>query len=713
MSFLAPIFFVLAGAIGLPLLFHLIRQRPQNKTPFSSFIFLQPSPKRLTRRSRLDDLFLLFVRALALLLIALAFMRPFYRSSRQEVAVADGEVRILVVDRSASMRRDGIWPQLQESIRQESRSLGPTDRLGIIAFDQDPEVILSPRETGVQPQTVEAILTQLQPTWKRADLGKAFVLATGMIEEVDVEQIASKRTIVLLSDQQTETDLAALNGFAWPESVEVRCCRLGSRSATNASLGVAAANLQTGLRVVVTNASTSLRGDFHLHWIDSQGNEIHASQGPALSLSVPAGSSRVALLPSVPVGAQGLKLKGDEEPFDNLAFFTMPKPISQQVLFLGERFDDPRDDLFYFLQQIDLQQPGRTIVFQAAPASSLAKLVQDPSIAAGGTLQPERVPLLIIHDFPPLEMIPSLEAYLVLGGRILVVLDSRSSADDAVAAGLRSLTAEQELKIAPTKMNGDAMLSRIDFTHPLFAPFADSRFADFTKIQFWRTQDVQLPREAPWKVLAWFDHGAPAIYSCLRGKGELFLLAAGWQPTESQFALSTKFVPLVALWIGPAVNLHSEQLWEVGQPLPITAAQLNRCIQVGGTPAMVELRDAHGSIVEAGVYQLPDQEELSSSTSRLFAVNLPKTERAEGTYDLSLLEQLGVRFTSARAESSREENLRQMQDQELEQQQQWWRMLLLAALALLLIETFWSLRRKRQSTLEQSSAPRTSLGSVQ
>ena len=713
MSFLAPIFFVVAGAIGLPLLFHLIRQRPQNKTLFSSLIFLQPSPKRLTRRSRLDDLFLLFIRALALLLIALAFMRPFYRSSRQQVALAPGEIRILVVDRSASMRRDGIWSQLQDWVRRESRSLGPTDRLGIIAFDQDPEVILSPNETGVQPQTVEAILTQLQPTWKRADLGKALVLATGMIEEVDIERLASKRTIILLSDQQAETDLAALNGFAWPDSVEVRCCKLDPPSATRASLGIVAANRESGIRFVVTNASTSVRGDFRFHWIDAQGKTLLDPQSPALSLSVAAGSSRVASLPSVPGGAQGLELAGDDEPFDNLAFFAMPKPISQQVLFLGERFDDPRDDLFYFLQQIDLQQPGRTIVFQAAPASSLAKLVQDPSISAGGTLQPERVPLLIIHDFPPLEMLPSLEAYLALGGRILVVLDSRSSTDDAVAAGLRSLTAEQELKIAPTKMNGDAMLSRIDFTHPLFAPFADSRFADFTKIQFWRTQDVQLPREAPWKVLAWFDHGSPAIYSRLRGKGELFLLAAGWQPTESQFALSTKFVPLVALWIGPAADVHTERLWEVGQLLPITAEQLNRCMLVGGTPAMVEVRDARGSIVQPGVYQLPDQEELSSSTSRLFAVNLPKTERAEGTYDLSLLEQLGVRFTSARAESSREENLRQMQDQELEQQQQWWRMLLLVALALLLIETIWSLRRKRQSTLEQSSAPRTSLGSVQ
>ncbi len=85
MSFLMPFYIAGLAALSLPILFHLIRRVPKGQLPFSSLMFLRPSPPRLTRRSRLDHLLLLFLRALALCLLALAFARPFLR----EVAELD------------------------------------------------------------------------------------------------------------------------------------------------------------------------------------------------------------------------------------------------------------------------------------------------------------------------------------------------------------------------------------------------------------------------------------------------------------------------------------------------------------------------------------------------------------------------------------------------------------------------------------------------
>ena len=45
--------------------------------PFSTLMFLQPSPPRVTRRSRLENLLLLALRCLALCLLGLGFARPF------------------------------------------------------------------------------------------------------------------------------------------------------------------------------------------------------------------------------------------------------------------------------------------------------------------------------------------------------------------------------------------------------------------------------------------------------------------------------------------------------------------------------------------------------------------------------------------------------------------------------------------------------------
>ena len=81
MSFLAPLFLFGALAIGLPVLFHLIRRTTRERTIFSSLMFLQPTPPRLTRRSRLEHILLLLLRCLVLCLLALGFARPFFKQA--------------------------------------------------------------------------------------------------------------------------------------------------------------------------------------------------------------------------------------------------------------------------------------------------------------------------------------------------------------------------------------------------------------------------------------------------------------------------------------------------------------------------------------------------------------------------------------------------------------------------------------------------------
>src|SRR5687767_1668455 len=56
MSFLAPLFLAGALAVALPILFHLIRKTTNEKTIFSSLMFLLPTPPKVTRRSRLDNI---------------------------------------------------------------------------------------------------------------------------------------------------------------------------------------------------------------------------------------------------------------------------------------------------------------------------------------------------------------------------------------------------------------------------------------------------------------------------------------------------------------------------------------------------------------------------------------------------------------------------------------------------------------------------------
>ena len=64
MSFLAPLFLVGALAIGLPIVFHLIRRTTRERKVFSSLMFLMPSPPRLVQRNRIEHLLLLLLQSL-------------------------------------------------------------------------------------------------------------------------------------------------------------------------------------------------------------------------------------------------------------------------------------------------------------------------------------------------------------------------------------------------------------------------------------------------------------------------------------------------------------------------------------------------------------------------------------------------------------------------------------------------------------------------
>src|SRR5512139_4154521 len=117
MSFLAPLFLLGGLAIALPFVFHLIRRSTREQTPFSSLMFLRPTPPRLTRRSRLEHLLLLLLRCAVLVLLAAGFARPFIKSPVLIPQAQSPAKRVVVLmDVSASMRRTSLWESAREKV---------------------------------------------------------------------------------------------------------------------------------------------------------------------------------------------------------------------------------------------------------------------------------------------------------------------------------------------------------------------------------------------------------------------------------------------------------------------------------------------------------------------------------------------------------------------------------------------------------------------
>jgi hypothetical protein len=692
-SFLAPLFLLGALAVGLPILFHLIRQTSRERQRFSSLMFLRPSPPRLTRRSRLEDLLLLLLRGAILVLLAAAFARPFFNQPLPIVPqVAPREQTVLLVDTSASMRRDGLWTAALESVEAFLRRSGPENEVALFTFDRQVRSLMSFEQWQATPVTERLALTQQRlaeatPGWAVTYLGDALITGAEALVEADRGAVhPTLRRIVVVSDLQEGSRLEGLEGYNWPKGLEVVVEPLKAKRPTNAGLqwvldaGDVAPATNSGPRVRVSNSADARQERFQLRWQNVTGAE-------PIEVYVPPGQSRVSPAPPLPTGTSGecLALSGDDDAFDNTAWRATVKAEDWTVLYLGNDAEaDPAQPL-YFLKRALQGGPRRTITLTAKPANAPL---------AATELADARI--VIVATSPSATALGLIQECLNGGGTVLWVLRAGGSVEAlAGLAGANGLTADDAVG------SDYAMLSAIDFAHPLFASFADPRYSDFTRIHFWKHRRLDVARLPNARVPARFDNGDPALIEIPKGQGRLLVLTAGWHPADSQLALSSKFVPLLHAMLEQAGPRNTAPTaYRVGDPVTLPAPPDGQA-WVLLKPDGVERRLTTDETRFAET-DLPGIYGLSSGDSRWrFAVNLDAAESRTAPRSLDDLERLGVPLKPvARPTTSSLRPAPQRHQAELEARQKLWRWLLLGAAGVMIGEIVLAGRVTRQRAMQ-------------
>jgi hypothetical protein len=701
MSFLAPLYALGLAAVVAPIVFHLIRRSPRGEVPFSSLMFLAPTPPRLTRRSRLDHLLLLVLRAAAVCLLALAFARPFFRQTAQ-LGFGDVERRriAVLVDTSASMRRGDLWPKARALAARVIAESLPADQLALYSFDMSARPLLGFDESATldparRPAVAQALLEKLAPSWGGTDLGRALIDAVAAIEAVaDTNEKAGRmpRRVVLVSDLAQGSRLDALGDFEWPADVELDL-KTVAESGSNAGLAPLAdaaltetAKTASGRRVRVVNDASSRQEQFELVWVDDGGTSL----SEPIAVYVPPGESRVARVPEPNNAAphRSLRLRGDSYAFDNALYFANQRQEETTVLYVGaDRADDP-SGLRYYLERVFLETPGRSVQIVAQPPSAELNWETDRSVA------------MVVLAAPTYSAnIGRLRQYMRGGGTLLCVITApdQSGTLSALAGGTSGTVDE-------AAVGHDVMLGEIAFDHPLFAALAGPQFNDFTKIRFrkYRRIDTKLLPEA--RVLARFETGDAAIIEKPEGTGRLVVLASGWQPADSQLARSSKFVPLCsALLEARNSPVFGGKSYVVGQRVPLPALDTATALVVH-EPAGHDVTVAAGSpffsgTEEPGIYtvETPDG-------ARSFAVNLDPMESKTAPLGIETLEQFGCRLADHSGKRLDHDQLRQMYNIELENRQKLWRWLVLATIGILIVETWLAGRRLKQRSAARAEA---------
>lgn len=687
MGILAPLFLAGLAGLSLPLIFHLVRRQPRGKQDFSSLMFLTPTPPRLTRRSRLDQVLLLLLRLAALILLALAFARPFWReASLLSLADLPRQKVAILIDNSASMQRGDLWKQAIAQAETELAGLAPQDDVALFTFAERLTSVVpfktpDKQTTAASSEIVKQSLGQLRCTWGTSDLGAALAsVASELDAGGDVEQSTVQPRLIVISDFQKGSRVDALQGFEWPKNVQVVQRSLEPKQTTNATLQLLVdetASADDAPRVRVVNAANSAGDQFFVRWSGATPSETKTET----AIYVPPGQSRVVRLPrpTNPLLFDRVVLRGDDQEFDNTFYIVPPRQQQVQLVYAGDDAENDAHGLQYFLRIAAGDDPLREITYLTPE--------KDSKLLPGKEAVPQ---LVVVTRGVSQPQADELRAYVAQGG-VLVLAPIDLKSEESLASVLPGVSLREQQPA--TGENHFRLLGEIDFTHPLFAPLAGPRYNDFTRIHFWNHRAVDIASETKdLHVVARFDNGDPWLIEQTQGKGRVFAFTSTWQTEDSQLAVSTKFVPLIGSLLDLACGSTAPQagvLVGAAIELPDTLAPPRVVtLPAGESSQLADDSQSFTGTSQPGIYSIGDLR---------FAVNLAPSESDTAPLASDQLEQLGVRLGPEVTRSEELANMRQQRDTELESRQQLWRWLLVACIGILIMESWWAGHAARQS----------------
>jgi hypothetical protein len=512
----------------------------------------------------------------------------------------------------------------------------------------------------------------------------------------DVKQSTADPLVVVISDFAKGTKLEALQNYEWPKTkpVHVVTRRVTSKQKTNAFVQLLTSeddSPDAEPRVRVASVADSKDDQFFVAWGGGASNAaLHET-----AVYVPPGQSRVVKLPRPEDNLQAdrIVLRGDDHEFDNTHFVVPPQKQQVKLLYAGsDEADDEQGPQYYLklatggdpLRQVEIQPFTGEQEISAQPPPQIVVATQKLSAAA----------------------VAALKEYVERGGTLVL-----APSDAAAAQAVTSLLDDVESAAKPSATTDYLLLGEIDFSHPLFSPFANPRYSDFTKIHFWKHRSFVMKEGATTQAVAKFDNGEPALLERQLGKGRVLVFASGWQPEESQLALSTKFVPMIAALLdracGATEALASVTIGETVQ-LPATGADSTGIIhKPDGQEIKLTLDQAPLTTHQALSFRQTDQPGIydisAGENHQRFAVNLPTSESNTAPLELEQLEQLGVKTGNMLTRRKQLDRIRQQRDTELESRQKIWRWLIVAVLGILIVETVWAGYAARQ--IARAEAP--------
>lgn len=188
-SFLAPLYFIGAMGLAIPIIVHLRNRNPVHTYPFPTLRFLLKTSISSHKRRNILRWIILALRLLAFTALVLAFAQPW-----KHLAVPpSGKLSVLLLDTSCSAQAGSTWTKLQSAAVAWLESEGESSRNAIVTMGKSAKM-LHPFTDGNETQI--SGVRSLKPSYEASNPEAALRFA----DQVLRHEAAKSKTIYILSD---------------------------------------------------------------------------------------------------------------------------------------------------------------------------------------------------------------------------------------------------------------------------------------------------------------------------------------------------------------------------------------------------------------------------------------------------------------------------------------------------------------------------------
>jgi hypothetical protein len=516
-SFLSPLFLAGAVAAAVPIVLHLLKREPEARIKFSTVKLLKQAPVEHTEKHRLRELLLLALRIATLVLLALAFARPFFPTG---TAATGSGATVVALDTSYSMTAPGRFERAKQLARDAIDRTGARDLVGVVTFADEAQIAAKLSEDRVLAASAIGEATATFGATRYRTALSAAVQALG----------GRPGTIVIVTDLQ-ESGWDAGDRAGVPEGTRVAIADVGPLPANLAV--VAVQPLSDRLVATIRNSGPRAR-DVRAHLA------IDGKTSGDVTASVGANQSADVIFAGAPRGSAAAVSIDDPDGLqaDNIRYAVIGRGGMPTVGVVTGAGDLPRE-AFYVEQA--LGAGGAQSGYQAVPLSG-AKLASmtDQQIAG-------HVALLLLStrglERHGRELLAN---YVTNGGGLFIAAGADVDGDviaDALGRDvtLRITAATPSTGSGRTDAGANRALAPADLRHPMFRPFA-SNAATLGLVTF---RDTSRIGGSGCQTVARFTTGEVAAIDCAAGEGRGFVLASDLDNRWNDFPLHATFVPFL------------------------------------------------------------------------------------------------------------------------------------------------------------------------